>query len=141
MISIFDPSSWDFSEVFGFLSRSAANSSPSAQQLATSNNTRKTKKHKEGAKSATSKRVKTKREAAKRTKVNTRAQTQRDAVITSKRQPKTTNASRTVWIGELGDIREHKDSQVIGWATENGKMLGDLLNFVPDAEQPDPRYV
>lgn len=165
----FDIASWDLLRFFG----GSAAANPPAEPTKPKR-VRKPKQNKEGAKGVTAKRAKTKREAAKRTKVNTRAQTQRDAVVASKRQSKTTqsvpettkptqytvasprlgaltkpdlefgllrNASRTVWIGELGDIREHKDSQVIGWATENGKMLGDLLKFVPDADQPDPRYV
>lgn len=48
-------------------------------------------------------------------------------------------ASRKVWIGELGDIRESEEKQVIGWATKDGEMFGDLLKFKPNAFQTDPR--
>ena len=166
----FGISSWDLLSFFG----GSANPNPPALPTKLKR-VRKPKQNKEGAKGVTAKRAKTKREAAKRTEVNTRAQTQRDAVVASKRQSKTTQSfpettkptqytvasprlgaltktdlelgllrnttSQTVWIGELGDIREHEDSQVIGWATENGKMLGDFLQFTPDAYQPDPREV
>ena len=157
MSFICDISSWDFLSFFG--GSAAANPNPPAEPTKPKR-ARKPKQNKGGAKGVTAKRAKTKREAAKRTKVNTRDQTQRDAVVASKRQSYTVasprlgaltktdlelgllrNASRTVWIGELGDIREHEDSQVIGWATENGKMFGDLLQFTPDAYQPDPRDV
>ena len=49
------------------------------------------------------------------------------------------NASDTVWVGDIGDIREEEDGSLIGWATDDDTMCGNPLEFTPDAFQLDPR--
>ena len=44
-----------------------------------------------------------------------------------------------VWIGDIGDIRETKDGQLIGWATVDGTYTGDFLDFKENAYQVRPR--
>ena len=44
-----------------------------------------------------------------------------------------------VWVGENGDIRKSKNGQILGWATTDGTMFGDLLPFKKNKMQKDPR--
>ena len=48
------------------------------------------------------------------------------------------NAAGLVWVGDNGDIREDSEGPVIGWATEDGTMMGARLPFRRNAMQPHP---
>ena len=43
-----------------------------------------------------------------------------------------------VWIGELGDVRETKEGQVVAWATVDNTLFGKHVDFIPNAYQPRP---
>lgn len=80
--------------------------------------------------------------AAKKTVKKTAKKTVKKSV--SSRKSKSTKSatkqsSDMVWVGDLGDIRENPDGQVIGWATVNGEMYGDFLQFKVNKMQKDPR--
>ena len=46
---------------------------------------------------------------------------------------------KNVWVGELGDIRINERGPVIGWATEDGTMVGKFVPFKKNKMQKNPR--
>ena len=44
-----------------------------------------------------------------------------------------------VWVGQNGDIRKSEKGDVLGWATKDGTMFGELLPFKKNKMQRDPR--
>ena len=44
-----------------------------------------------------------------------------------------------VWVGQNGDIRKSEKGDILGWATRDGTMFGELLPFKEKKMQKDPR--
>ena len=71
---------------------------------------------------------------------NTKRQARgKGASASPKKVTKAKQASqKQVWIGELGDVRETKEGQLVAWATVDNTMFGKPINFIPDAYQVMP---
>ena len=63
------------------------------------------------------------------------------AIVDGHKKARKQSNNNMVFVGSLGDIRDHEDGPVIGWATVDGKFSGDYLPFIEDRMQKDPRTI